>query len=228
MVMIFFCGIQYEIYLDGPVDFYNDILPIWIEVREKIKFEPVNDIFTGEKVKNMTKLIVLEESKLHKRFKKNLYADTYLKCHYPSLSYCESEIKDLERIKFYDVKNYNLFVKNNKNLPNPFTPDEFHILKNKLDGLTKKLDNHKNNVEFVNEHQYTEIINEMYTLMPIYKLQRIIYQPNYFEEIKSIEKSLTEIELMQNEQDLINKIINHPNIKNFIHSHGIYFVEGYY
>lgn len=229
--MIVYCGIQYEIYLDKPVDFYNDILPIWIEVRERIELKPVIiSLMTNFTMENITKLIVLEESKLYDRFKICVYANEYLQNYHDSGCYTgsESDKKNLDKIKYNDVKYYNTFIKNNKNLPNPITPYEFFILENKLNELEKKLDNNFDGIELLDQNEYIEIKNEFDNLLPVYRLQRIIALPEYFEEIKSIDYSLTNIELTQDEKTLIDKIINHPNIKNSIHSHGFHLVDGYY
>ena len=59
-------------------------------------------------------------------------------------------------------------------------------------------------------------------------IQRIISNPVYFDEIKEIERELTDIELTDGEKELINKVLSQPKLEGSIEYHGFNLINGYY
>ena len=59
-------------------------------------------------------------------------------------------------------------------------------------------------------------------------VQDIIRNADYFEEIKAIERELTNIDLTDSEKTLINSVINHAKLEGAIDRHGINLVYGVY
>lgn len=212
-------GAQYEIYIYQPIDFYNDILPISMLVREK--FELIEFGIEQRKIKRVnfsngiSKLIIIPYINLDKRFEKLKYVGNYVssidKLSNIGLNIFSKTRKDnFEDFKYFDVMMYKNLIKHNKSLPTPITSKE-------LESLEESYQN-----ELDRDCEITaSLLNEL-------NIQRIISNPKYFEEIKNIEKSLTNIELTDREKTLINKVINHPNIKDLIEFHGINLIEGNY
>ena len=116
-------GAQYEIYLNKQIDFYNDILPIWISVRERIEYELIK-FGNGQ-----YKLIVIPYQKLDKRFQKLEYTRNYMSAiDILSINNTLTRANNLEEFKYFDVKIYKNIIKHNKNLPEPISSEELESL----------------------------------------------------------------------------------------------------
>ena len=87
--------------------------------------------------------------------------------------------------------------------------------------------NLRNNI-FVISTEYPEYDNERISLLQKLNIQRIIARPDYFEEIKRIEESLTDIILSNEEEEIVNLVVSHPKLEGVIDCHGINLIEGYY
>lgn len=205
-----FYGVQYEIYLNKNVDFYNDILPIWMSVRERIEYEIVK-YGNGKH-----KLTIIPYKKLDKRFGNLENARNYVSAN-DAISFNRSLSRDInvEEFKYLDVKIYKNLIKHNKNLPKPISTEELQLLEESYKIILKKSED----PEYWNklsEKELIEIDDERIQLTDKLNIQRIIARPEYFEEILRIEKSLTSIVLSNEENELVQKVLNHPNLEGLI------------
>jgi hypothetical protein len=231
-------GAQYEIYINKSIDFYNDILPICMSVREKIELVNFDEQYKS-KIKRLNfgngkcKLIIIPYKKLFNRFEKLKYAEIYFHLN-DKMTYDELNMNrfnrenNFEEFKYLDVKIYKNLIKHNKSLPKPVTSEELESLEESYKNIFIKM---YKNEDYWHSEEKTQIeldrvIHE--SLLNQLNIQRIITRPEYFEEIINIEKSLTNIELTDREKELINSVINHPNLKDLIEFHGINLIEGYY
>jgi hypothetical protein len=73
-----------------------------------------------------------------------------------------------------------------------------------------------------------QIDEKQFTLGKILKIQRIISNPEYFQEIKEIEQKLTNIELTEEEKKLVQKVLSHPKLEEAIEFNGINLIDGFY
>ena len=51
---------------------------------------------------------------------------------------------------------------------------------------------------------------------------------DYFEEIKKMERELTDIKLTETEEELITRIIKHPKLEGSVSSHGMNLIDGFF
>jgi hypothetical protein len=174
-------GVQYEILLNKNIDFYDDLLPLWISVRAKIELKKTNGLI---------KLIVIPydqlDSQLPELFKE--YRKQVIIKHVNSIE------EYLKTQKFLMVREYSLYVKHNTNLPEPISEIEFQNLRQESENDYKKLDE--------------------------LRIQRVIHNPEYFAEIKMIEQQLTNIELTNDQNELVNKVLTYPKLEGLITWHG--------
>jgi hypothetical protein len=197
-------GVQYEIFLKKQVDFFDDILPIWMSVRKRIELEGINKGNARET------LIVIPYEDFDRRFAKLDNAYKYISA-VNKLTYNKPVVKrkhDYESFKYTDVLIYKSLIKHNKNLPEPISIEELEEL----------------------EEEYKDV-GDLYKEVGDFEkldIQRIISRPEYFEEIKQIEKSLTDITLSNEEKELINSVLSHPKLNGIIEFHGINLIEGLY
>ena len=215
-------GAQYEIYLKNTVDFYNDILPIWMSVRERIEYELVK-FGNGQ-----YKLIVIPYVKLDKRFGILENTSNYISA-IDKLSHNSRLTREnkFEEFKYYDVKIYKDLIKHNKNLPKPISDEEFESLEESYETIKRKCISDDFWSKY-SEKERIEFENERISLNDKLNIQRIISKPEYCEEIVRIEKSLTDIELTDREKELIDAVVNHPKLNGNIDYYGINLIEGYY
>ena len=193
MVHCYYYGAQYEIYLNKQIDFYNDVLPIWMFARERIELVKIND--------KQSKLIIIPCNKLYERFQKLKHAENYI------LDNIRNN-ENKEKSKYYHVKKYKDYIKHNKSLPNPISSKELEDLE-----------------ESYRKSEMNEDFSELNRLFERLMIQRIISNNEFFKEIVNIEKSLTDIELTDEEKDLINWVIVHPKLKGLIDFHGFNLIE---
>jgi hypothetical protein len=215
-------GAQYEIYLNKQVDFYNDILPIWTSVRARIEYE-LSKIGNGK-----CKLVIIPYKKLDNRFEKLEHTRNYVSAN-DTITFNNSLTREnnFEEFKYYDVKNYKNLIKHFNNLPEPISTDKLESLEESYKTIRKNC----YDVDFWNkysEKEQMELNTETADLLEKLKIQRIIARPEYFEEIVRLEKSLTDIILSDKENELVQKVLNHPNLEGLIESHGINLIEGFY
>jgi hypothetical protein len=211
-------GIQYEIYLKPNIylDFFNDLLPIWIETRTRIEIE-------YDKYNGRCKLIIIPYKVFDKQLSKSTlfrqYIDENLSCKY-SKELTEEEVKEL---LFFNVCQYSIFIKHNLNLPEKISNDEFK----KLAESWKIIQGKK--TAFLSEKECIEIEIERNELFYKLKYQRIMHDTEYFQKIINLEKDITEqVNLTEQQLALINMVISHPKLEGLIGWHGLNLVDGFY
>ncbi len=211
MIMVHgtYYGIQYEIQLNSEIDFYNDLLPIWIATRTRIELGANN------------RLIVIPYKDFDKQLIKNEYFNIYM-----------NELNSLEHFfnyttedeltskKMLMVQHYTNFVKNNSNLPEPLSEDEYQLLLKEFKRV---------NTIFSTSENWIEIDKERSELFNKIKVQRIIHNKEFFHEIVNLEKELTnQVTLSEEQKEIIEKIVNHPNLEGKIFSHSLNLTSGFY
>jgi hypothetical protein len=217
-------GIQYEIYLNKHIDFYNDLLEIWSSVRVRIEME--TDKYNGK-----TKLIVIP----NKIFDRQLDSNSLFKEYVSQLNkvyydfhrklYTEEEIIDL---KFFMVSEYSKLIKHNDSLPNPLAEYEF----NRLINLWREIQDKDCNEEFwknVSDEELKEFETEYEYIYNSLKYQKIIHNSEYFTEIKMLEEKLTNQVILSAEQnELVQKVLSHPKLDGLVSWHGLSLCQEYY
>ena len=130
-----------------------------------------------------------------------------------------------EEFKYFDVKIYKNLIKHNKNLPHPISSKELELLEESYKIRRRIYEGNDYRTKY-SEKEQIEFNYECLNLSEQLYIQRIISNPEYFEEIKEIERKLTDIELTDGEKDLINSVINHPKLDGLIDCHCINLIDG--
>jgi hypothetical protein len=214
-----FYGIQYEIYLTKELDFYDDLLPIWSEVRARIELGKVKE--TG-----INKLIIIPYEEFSQQLYNKKVFDDYIRQN-DRLSYNPESVREsyIRNSKYFMVRQYEKFIKHNKNLPEPMTKEQFDELVNEWEILEKI--NFTN--EKMNDDEWKEFNTKRSNVYNQLKIQRIIHDPEYFEEIKKLEKKILEqVNFTKEQGELIEKVLTHPKLEGIISWHGLNLVDGYY
>ena len=210
MVFGNYYSIQYEIHITKEIDFYDDLLPIWMEVRSRIEME--KDKQTGN-----YKLIVIHYDEFYQQLRNNSLFQSY-SSENDKMSK-NFELFDFRKLKYIAVRQYEKFIRHNSGLPEPITKEEFEQLCIEKLYIEKSLFSEELCLEL--ERKYAEICKQ-------FKIQRIIHDPEYFEEIKTIHKQLLELVHFNEEQrERIQKVICHPKLEGIISWHGLKLVDGY-
>jgi hypothetical protein len=221
MVRIDF-GIQYEIKLNTPVDLYDIIMPICIELRNTFKYNLTN-------IDKVNKLIIVPYKNLDNRFQKQEYTKKYIhnrsliRYNYNSIN--RNTHPDI--FKYYDVKVFNDYIKNNHNLPEKISKEVLNILEKRLEQLIIMYDEDNYMIKYSPDERFL-LSKERNELDKIIKIQRILIDVDYYNDIIKIYDNLTDIQLKPEEQELINNILNHPKLRGFIDNHGFSLVDSYY
>jgi len=214
-------GVQYEIYLNKELDLFNDILPICIDVRKMISLEKIN------KISDNYKLVIIPYRELDKRFEKRENVRKYIdSLNEISFNHQITRKSNPEQFKYYDVKIYAQHIKYSKQVE-AYSEEMFDKLENKVQELSSKY-NELDYWEKYSSEQRKNFDIERGILMDVLKVQRIIRNNEYFEEIKQIERELTDIELTDGEKELINKVLSHPKLEGLVYYHGINLIDGFY
>jgi hypothetical protein len=214
-------GIQYEIHLTREIDYYDELLPIWINVRAKIEME--KDKKTGN-----YKLIVIPYNNFCNQLFKNELFNSYVrendKYSFSSVNNKNNE-EYIKNNKFLMVRLYENNIRFETLLPEPITKEEFNQLIIERKQLEfEELSNVNKSQDQWREH-YTKY-NENFRIL---KVQRIIHDKEYFEEIKSLHKQLLDqIILSEEQKKLIENVLLNPKLEGIISWHGLTLVEGYY
>lgn len=207
-------GIQYEVFLTKGIDFYEDLLPIWIETRARIEMKKDGETGTY-------KLIVIPYDEIDKQLHKNALFSSYVRENDECL-YKKQYEEYLRTKKFAMVGQYEMIVRHNTNLPEPITREEFNQLSVEMQKLQHKGLYGNLSQEEWREHdrKYTEIFNQL-------QVQRIIHDPEYFEEIKDLHTQLLDQVSFDDEQiERIKKVISHPKLEGIISWRGLRLVNG--
>ena len=215
-------GAQYEIYLKKKINFFDDVLPICIDVKKMISLQLLNvksDIY---------KLVIIPYRELDKRLEKRANIRKYVN----SLDQISGSPKKKTRktnpeiFKYIDVKIYTDYIKHSE-VPEPYTEEHVQNLENKLEVLKSKYDE-LHYWEKYSSQEIKDFDSERSMLEEILRVQRIIKNKTYFEEIQEIERELTSIELTDGEKELITRILEHPKLEGAISWHGINLIDGFY
>jgi hypothetical protein len=216
-------GIQYEIHLTKDLDFYDDLLPIWMEVRARIEME--KDKYSGK-----YKLIVIPCKQFDKQLYNNSLFNKYIKQNNEQ-SFCSEYKTEQELIskKFVMITHYNRYVKHNSDLPEPISEQEYKLLLESWQQIYNKLNENAGIINGLSNKEWNELETERTDLFNRLKVQRIIHNSDYFQEIKNLEKELTEqVTLSEEQSALIQKILSHSNLQGLISWHGLTLVDGFY
>ena len=216
-------GIQYEIYLTKEIDFYDDLLPIWVNARARIEMEK-------DKNSGKYKLIVIPYKQFDKQLYNNSLFNKYIKEN-DEASFCRKYETEQELIskKFVMVTHYNSYVKHNSNLPEPLSEEDYNLLLESYQEINSKLTENAGIINGLSNKEWNELETERTDLFNRLKVQRIIHNQEYFEEIKNLEKELTEQVILSNEQnELVNKVLTYTKLEGLISWHGLSLINGYY
>lgn len=207
-------GVQYEIYLNKQLNLFDDVLPICIDVRKMISLEH-------------NKLVIIPYRELDKRFEKRQNVRKYMES-MDEISYNHQITRktNQELFKYQDVKNYTTYIKHSE-LPEPYTEEHFQKLEHRVEELSSKY-NELDYWEKYSSEERKKFDIERSIIIEVLRVQRIIRNNEYFEEIKEIERELTNIELTDGEKELITRILEHPKLEGKISSHGINLIDGFY
>jgi len=212
-------GIQYEVKLTKNIDFYNDLLPIWMKVRMRIEMQ--KDIKS-----NNYKLIIIPYSEFNEQLSKNSLFTSYVKEN-NSVSYSKPTQTEqyLRSNKFAIVRQYEKLIRNKTNLHEPITIEEYTKLSDEMQKL-KQIDLLGKNMSQDEWREFDKRYDEIYIQLQI---QRIIHDPEYFQEIKSLHTRLLEQVTFDEEQsERIQQVISHPKLDGIISWHGLTLVDGFY
>jgi len=212
-------GIQYEVKLTKNIDFYNDLLPIWMELRARIEMQ--KDIKS-----NNYKLIIIPYSEFNEQLSKNSLFTSYVKEN-NSVSYSKPTQTEqyLRSNKFAIVRQYEKLIRNKANLPEPITIEEYTKLSDEMQKL-KQIDLLDKNMSQDEWREFDKKYDEIYIQLQI---QRIIHDSEYFDEIKNLHKQLLEQVTFDEEQsERIQQVISHPKLDGIISWHGLTLVDGFY
>lgn len=214
-------GIQYEIHLIKELDFYDDLLPIWIDLRAQI--HPEKDNRTGN-----YKLVIIHYNDFSPQLYRNELFNSYIRendqyrCNI-EMNVCEEEY--IRSNKFVMAKLYEKTIKYLTSLPEPITKEEFNQLAmEKQQLVNKSLSGVKMSQEEWKEHD--KKINEISQQL---RIQMFIYDPEYFQEIKNINKELLDqVTFTEEQNEHIQKLTAHPKLKGLINWYGLTLVDGYW
>ena len=214
-------GVQYEIYLNKELDLFDDVLPICIDVRKMISLEKIN------KDSDHYKLVIIPYTGLGKRFEKRENVRKYMNS-LDEISYNHQITRKTnpDMFKYRDVKNYSNYIKHSE-LPEPYTEEQFQKLETRVEELSSKY-NELDYWEKYSPQERKDFDIERSIIIEVLRVQRIIKNKEYFEEIKEIERELTDIELTNGEKELITRILGHPKLEGVIQCHGINLINGFY
>lgn len=216
-------GIQYEIYLTKLIDFYDDLLPIWVNARARIEME-------RDKNSGLYKLIVIP----YQQFDKQLYNNSLFRKFIQendeaSFSRKYETEQELISKKFYMVTQYNSYVKHNSNLPDPISEEDYKLLLENWQQIYNKLNENAGIINGLSNKEWNELETERTDLFNRLKVQRIIHNQEFFEEIKNLEKELLDqVSLSDEQNELIQKVLTHPKLEGLISWNGLSLISGYY
>ena len=164
-------GLQYEVYLNKPLDLYDYVLPLCIKTRRMIRYDECNN-----------KLVLISHKELNKRFHENV------KKHRMDDVQPDWDVHIYSQIKYKSVE--------------PMDDDSYNEL-----------------VMEINECDYG-----FYELKQLEKIQSLVRNKDYFEQIKLVEQLLTDVVLNENERKCVERILSDDKIENLIISSGVNFI----
>ena len=200
-------GVQYVLTLSKVLDYYNDVLPLCALHRTMF------DLVNVDKEAGTCQLRVLFYSALDTRFFANPRAHILMEtCDAIAYNFNMQRETHFVHFKYHDVMVYSRLIKH-KNLTR-CTKDEYQA----------ELDFHNNLYKDDGDGD----IREYAKRGKQFELQRIMVDAAYFQEIMILEEKLTEIDLTEAEQTLVDAVKNHPSIRSLVTDAGIDLTSGPY
>lgn len=194
------CEIAYEIdLLEGQsVDFFDDLLPIWMATRTRVEMKPTNHSSKRQKLvvlNNLPKSEELLHSEHYKGWQRSVYSSEPI-----SIYDCIRDLsKYLDAYKYKLLQFYNLEIKSRPLLPtSTMVSDELVQLKCDADR-----------------------IYDQSTLA-----QHVLSNQQVLTAIKEVDESiLSHVHLSEAQQQVIQTVVNHPNLAGKIQWHGLRCLE---
>ncbi len=212
-------AVQYEIYLTTKLDYFNDILPICIEIRRMLKYSEVIINLHESKYK----IVVFGYEKFTNRF--NV-------CSLHSIKY-QDILNKLSKTNccityedqlYTNVKIYKNKIKHCPANQIPIDKDKYSELEHAYSEIETALNSYKKYENFT-QCEIEILEYEKIKLHDVLEIQRCVQNEKNFNKLIAIEKELTNIELSQEETDILNKILNHPTLNGIVDFHGFNLVE---
>ena len=176
--------------LNEYFDYYNDILPLCIELKLMIKY-----------IKEQNILVIFSKSLNNRFYDKPIYK-TFIE----SIINFDSNNYDDEALIWKDVLNYSLNYKYNNEF-DKYNDEELYYMNNRFIEI-------ENNYDLLKLPD--DISSEYGELFPFVEYYHIISNKDRFEKIKNLEKEFVYIELNNEEKEILEFIKNHPKFKDYI------------
>lgn len=197
--------LQYEIFLKHSLDYFDDVLPICIEVRELIKLEK------QKCYEDKWKLVLYSNDKLKKHCENNekikKHKSLLINILYNPPKRGESSE---EQYLYNDVLIYKNKIKHNTSWK-ILSDEEFENVVKQKKILKSSYDNDENMVSW---SKYVELCG-------IHEIQKIVKNTEYFHRIVEIEKEMTNVELPEDYIETIQKVLSHPTLVGNVEWHGV-------
>jgi hypothetical protein len=212
-------AVQYEISLTTKLDYFNDILPICIDIRRMLKYSEVPmNIY-----ENKHKIIVFGHEKFAHRFNIcSLHSSKYQSI-LNKLSSTNCCITYEDQL-YTNVKIYKNKIKHNPENQTPIDKEKFNELENAYNEIETSLNSYKK-YEIFTQSEIQKLEYDKIKLHDVLEIQRCVQNEKYFNKLIAIEKELTNIELSEEENNILQKVLNHPKLNGIIEFHGFNLVE---
>jgi hypothetical protein len=191
-------GIQLIVQTDRPLDYYNDILKLSIDIRTELykrQGDPSSFVLYSRRYLE-NRIEQVDEWPAYVEAMDRL---EYRRFNYPNMT------RDThpDTFFYYDVTLYNNAIKDNPAFCR-MTLEEFKQLEQEYIQLKTQLEQEKD----------TKVKNELYkkrdTLYKQIELQRIVVDPVYYTKVQEMEQKLTDIELTDAEAETLGFVLQHP------------------
>ncbi len=178
--------------LNNYFDYYNDILPLCIELKLMITY-----------IKDRNILVIFSKSFNNRFYDKPIYK-TFIESiqEFDSVNYTNND----EVLIWKDVLNYSLNYKYNNEF-DKYNGEELYYMNNRFIEI-------ENNYDLLKLPD--DISSEYGELFPVIEYYHIISNKDRFEKIKNLEKEFVYIELNNEEKEVLDFIKNHPKFKDYI------------
>jgi len=200
-------GVQYVLTLSKVLDYYDDVLPLCSQHRTMF------DLVNVDKEAGTCQLRILFYSALDDRFLANPRASMLMSSFDIAYNFNMNREIYFEEFKYQDVMTFAKHIKHKNQTK--CTKEEFQVELEFHNNLHKDDDVCDNIREYAKRSKHFEI-------------QRIIVDAAYFQEIMILEEKLTEIELSEAEQALVDAVKNDACIRTLVVDAGIDLTSGFY
>jgi hypothetical protein len=183
-------GLRCIIKLNKYFDFYNDIIPLCVELKIIIKY-----------IKERNILVIFS-----KCFENRFYNRSVYKIFIESIQKNNCNNNDQDILIWKDILNYTLNYKYN-NQYEKYINEDFHYINDRF-------------LEIENGYNFSKIPDDISAeyeeLFPVIEYYNIVSNKDRFEKIKELENELVNIELNNDEKEILNFIRNYPPFKDSI------------